>query len=165
VSAYTVEVTDAWKVTDWVAKAVSKRIEFEAPVTDWAERTVVSIKTFADVVRVVDWRGGFDVVRCFKDYVVARDTAYRGFTVILRDAWVSEHYVSRGTSTVVRDRVRMAEVLTKVAYKLAGFDVRRVYALPRVWADIIEADDQNIKIEVAKVLLEAMKRVREKLES
>jgi len=59
----------------------------------------------------------------------------------------------------------MAEVLTKVAYKLAGFDVRRVYALPRVWADIIEADDQNIKIEVAKVLLEAMKRVREKLES
>jgi len=155
-------VVDITIPCDYLAKAVGKQIEFEAPVTDWMERTVARIRTLADVVRVVDWRGGFDVVKCLKDYVVARDAPYRVVTVVLRDTWTAEYYVSRGVSPAVRDRARMADVLTKVAYKLAGYDVRRVY-FHKVWGDIIEDTDQNVKIEVCKAMLEAFKRIKEKL--
>jgi len=154
--------TDIGKVSDWVAKAVSKQVEFEAPTTDWVSRIRGYTRTLVDVVRAVDWRGGFDVVRCLMDYVVARDAPYRAITVVLRDTWIGEYYVSRGVSPAVRDRTRMADVLTKVAYKLAGFDVRRVY-FHKVWGDIILPEDQNVKVKVAEALLEAMKRVRDKV--
>jgi len=148
---------------DWVAKDVSKRVEFEAPTTDWAERIKGYVREFVDVCRAVDWRGAFDIAKSFRDYVVARDAPYRVITIVLMDSSVGEFYVSKGMSPAVREVSRMKDVLTKVAYRLAGFDVRRVY-FHRVWGDIIEPKDQNVKIQVAEVLLKAMKRVREKLE-
>ena len=54
-----------------------------------------------------------------------------------------------------------------MGFKLAGYDVRRVYFLPKefqVWWDIIESQDHNTKVEVCKALLNAFKRVKDKLE-
>jgi len=74
-----------------------------------------------------------------------------------------EYWTSKGISPALRDIGEMKDLLTKIAYKIAGLDVRRVYALPREWADIIEDTDHNVKIEIAKCLLESMKRIKEKL--
>jgi len=145
---------------DYLRRAVGKRIEVEAPTADFYSKGVG--KAFADLGKIVDWRGGFDVVRCFKNYVVARDAPYRLITLTVRDMWFSTYYVSKGVSPAVRDPARMTDVLTKVAYRLAGFDVRRVY-FHKVWGDIIEDTDQNVKIEVCKAMLEAFKRIKEKL--
>jgi hypothetical protein len=65
-----------------------------------------------------------------------------------------------------KDITTTAEIAAKVGFKLAGYDVRRVYFLPKefqVWWDIVESRDHNTKIEVCKALIDAFKRVGDKL--
>jgi hypothetical protein len=87
------------------------------------------------------------------------------YTVTVRDYVVGEFLVIRSKSKVIKltDKAKTVDVLTKVAYKLAGKDVRRVY-WHKVWKDIIEDTDHNINIDCMKILLERMKQLKEALE-
>jgi len=76
--------------------------------------------------------------------------------------------VSKSSLKIYEEVAKTAEVAAKVGFKLAGYDVRRVYFLPKefqTWWDIIESQDHNTKIEVCKALIEAFKRVKDKLEA
>lgn len=57
----------------------------------------------------------------------------------------------------------MSDILTKIAFKLYGKDTRRVY-FHKVWGDIIEPSDHNVSVDAAKAMLEAIKRLKDKLE-
>jgi hypothetical protein len=82
------------------------------------------------------------------------------------DWFVGEYLASRALIIPIKDVSKIVDVITKVGFKLAGYDVRRVYFLPTefkaLW-DIIESGDHNTKIEICKALIEAFKRVRDKL--
>ena len=75
--------------------------------------------------------------------------------------------VARKTSLkIYEDKAKTVEIVAKVGFKLAGYDVRRVYFLPKefqVWWDIIESQDHNTKLEICKALIQAFKRVRDKI--
>jgi len=173
-------VADVGAVTDWYSKdiaivfvdasAVSELVAKDVLriFRDWAfgeyAPAVLTAKEFREALTVSDYICR-DLVKAFVEFVVARDAPYRTITLVLRDRVFQEYWTSRGISPAMRDISKMKDVITKVAYKIAGLDVRRVYALPREWADIIEDTDHNIKIDVCNALLEAMKRVRDKLEA
>jgi len=145
---------------DFLAKSVLRNF-FDWAVGEHAPTTLTG-KEFRDVAGVSDYMCK-DLARVFIDLVVARDTPYRVITVALRDMVFGEHVPVKSLTPVLMDAGSMKDLLTKVAYKIAGMDVRRVYALPREWADIIEPEDHNIRIEICKALLEAMRRLKEKL--
>jgi hypothetical protein len=93
--------------------------------------------------------------------VVIKDVVKR----LVESMHVSE-LVSKLSAIVFEDAAKTADIVAKVGFKLAGYDVRRVYFLPtefKAWWDLISSQDHNIKIEVCKSLLEAFKRVRDKL--
>jgi len=125
-------------------KGVGKRV-VEAPVAVSDVMFKGLGKVFADSVK------GLEVVR-------------RGFGKTLADFIAHELWTSRGVSLRGVDVSAMADVITKVAYTLAGYNVRRVYALPREWADIIEAEDHNRRVLASRVLLDAIKRLKGELE-
>jgi len=157
---------DSGAFTDWIYKTTEKILifEFETVATGRVSRSVHYYRTLTDVVKALDWKGAFDILRNFKEFVIIRDQAVRSILVIITDTFLSEYWSARGIAPVVRDTAKMADILTKIAYKLYGYDVRRVYTFPREWADIIESLDHNTKVEVCKALLEAVKRLKDKLE-
>jgi hypothetical protein len=109
----------------------------------------------------LDWIVRY-LIKGFKDYVIIRDAPSRLISIILMDTFKDEGYVTKTPSVSVSDVAVMSDILTKIAFKLMGYDVRRVY-FHKVWGDIIESLDHNTKVEVCKALLEAFKRVRDKL--
>jgi len=125
--------------------------------------TQETLKTLVDTVKSLEmvYKETFKTIT---ERVRVRDAPYRVVSIILRDMVFGEHWPTRACAKRMFDRSKMADVITKVSYKLAGYDVRRVH-WHRVWYDIIEAQDHNVKVEVAKALLEAMKRLKEKLEA
>jgi len=149
---------------DRIYKVVSRVLEFvERIYGEWLTKKEVTKRIVEPPMTVVELKFVKEVLKPLFDYVVVRDAPYRIIRLLLRDMLVGEHYVARGISPALREISRMKDVITKLAYTIYGYDVRRVYALPREWADIIEDTDQNVKIEIAKVMLEAIKRVKEKL--
>jgi hypothetical protein len=163
---------DTTIVKDIFSRTVSwiKTFEYEAPATGWLTRTVGYYRDFADTVKGLDWRGAFDILRNFREFVIARDQARRVLSLILVDQFIGEYSVARGIAPAVRDKGKPRDLLTKIAYTICGYDVRRV-EIVREWLlyerkeliDYILPEDYNVRIDIAKCLLEAMKRLKEKL--
>lgn len=119
-------------------------------------------KVCPDVGVVLDWKA-FDLVSCLVDVVRGLDGVYRYIPLELFDRFMGDFEVGFGRVYTVRDVGRFEEIVLKLGFTLAGFEVwRRVYH--RVWFDLIEVSDQNVKIEVAKALINAYKSLKEKLE-
>jgi len=156
-----ISLLDSCVCADFVSRGIAKAIEFEAPSTGWV--SYGTAKTVIDTSKVVDVKLAKDVLKAYMDYALVRDWIYRGILVSILDRVFGEFTISRGASTALLDRAKMADILTKVAFKLYGRDTRRVY-FHRVWGDIIEDEDHNVKVEVAKIMLDAIKRLKSKLE-
>ena len=156
-----VSLLDTCVCADFISRGISKRFDFEAPSAGWV--SYGTAKTIIDTSKVVDLKLAKDVLKAYVDLVSVRDWAYKGILLSVVDRLCGEFSISRGTSTSLLDRGKMADILTKVAFKLYGMDTRRVY-FHRVWGDIIEDEDHNVKIEVAKIMLDAIKRLKGKLE-
>ncbi|MEM2566912.1 MAG: hypothetical protein QXH20_00350 [Candidatus Bathyarchaeia archaeon] len=119
-------------------------------------------KACPDVGVVLDWKV-FDLVSCLVDVVRGLDGVYRYIPLELFDRFMGDFEVGFGRIYTVRDVGKFEELVWKLGFTLAGFEVwRRVYH--RVWFDLIEVADQNVKIEVAKALVNAYKSLKEKLE-
>jgi hypothetical protein len=98
--------------------------------------------------------------------VSVSEVVTKGFVKrFVESAHVAE-LVSKLTTKVFEDVSKTVDIVAKVGFKLAGYNVRRVYFLPAefkaLW-DIIESGDHNTKVEVCKALVEAFKRVSDKL--
>jgi hypothetical protein len=159
VASFHAIVHDAVLFTDYIVKSVSKVFEFEAPSTGWVK--LAPAREVRDSFRGLDWIFRY-LVKGFKDYVIVRDAPSRLISIILMDAFKDEGRVAKAPSIGVSDVAVMSDILIKIAFKLMGYDVRRVY-FHKVWGDIIESQDHNLKILICKALLEAFKRVRDKL--
>jgi hypothetical protein len=159
-------LADAGKIFDYIGKSVSKIFEFEVLPIGWVK--VPIIKEVKDAIIVSDWLIR-DLIKSLMEYIIVRDlgAGYRGMVLSFVDSFMDEGHVARGYGFSMRDQGLMREIVAKVGYRLAGYDVRRVYFLPAefkpLW-DIIESGDHNTKVEVCKALIEAFKRVRDKLE-
>jgi len=153
---------DSYKALDYMSKTISKVFEFEAPSTGWVVKDVS--KQIKDIGKTVDVKLSKYVSKAFKDFVVARDGAYRAVSIVLVDSFVGEYVISRGYGVALRDKPKITDLLTKIAFKLYGKDIGRVY-FHKVWGDIIESEDHNVKVEVAKIILDAIKRIKDKLNS
>lgn len=100
------------------------------------------------------------------EVVTVTDRILRGIEKRLVELTHVRDVLARAVDKVLEDRMKMAEIEAKVAYTLAGFTVRRVYFLPpefRALWDIISSQDHNVKTMVCQSLLEAFKRVKDKL--
>jgi hypothetical protein len=174
-------IVESVRVGDWTVKMVVKAFRELGIVSDllamgkvvtvkdvfYGEHApvIVPAKELRDTVRVSDWMSK-DLVKMFREIAVVRDAPYRTIAIVLRDKFVDEGYVTKHPSLAERDEMLMRDLATKVAFKLAGKDVRRVYFFPpelqALW-DIIMAEDHNVKVDVAKILIDAFRRVKEKL--
>jgi hypothetical protein len=163
---------DTTIVKDIFSRTVSwiKTFEYEAPATGWLTRTVRYYRSFEDAVKGLDWRGAFDILRNFKEFVIIRDQAVRALSVILADTFLGEYWTAKTPAPAVRDKGKPRDLVTKISYTIYGYDVRRV-EIVREWLlyerkeliDYILPEDYNVRIDIAKCLLEAMKRLKEKL--
>jgi len=93
-----------------------------------------------------------------REVAVLRDVC----RVFLEPVMVREVFV-KVPARVFVDLAKVVDPLAKVAYKIYGLDVRRVYALPRALADVISPEDQNVRVAVCEAMLEAVKKLKEKL--
>jgi hypothetical protein len=108
-----------------------------------------------------------DIYKPFSETLTVTDILYKNIAKNIVDQILDTGRIERGFSKAFRDKGEVADVVAKVGYKLAGLDVRRVYFFSGAYTalrDIIEDTDHNVKVDVASILLEAMKRVKEKLE-
>jgi hypothetical protein len=104
-----------------------------------------------------------DVYKPFSEVLTVSDALFKNTCKRIVDQILDTGGIVRLSSKVYREKAKMNDVITKVAYKLAGYDVRRVY-FHNVWKDLIEDTDQNIRIEAVKVLLQRMIELKEELE-
>jgi hypothetical protein len=175
------EVKDAVTVSDWLIKSLIKRLIEYVVVRDAPYRliTLTLRDSFAG-----DFLAPKEVIIPRKDVTltseyVRKDVGKKAVETVgiseavikyvvkrfVESAHVTE-LVSKLSGKVLEDVAKTVDVVAKVGFKLAGYDVRRVYFLPKefqpLW-DIIESGDHNTKVEVCKALVEAFKRVRDKL--
>jgi len=162
---------DTGILCDWYSKGIVRTFEYESVSTGWVEKTVHYYKDLVEVVESIDWRGAFDILRGFKESVILRDVPARILSLVLMDTLVGEYSIARGIAQTLKDKGKPKDLATKIDYKIYGYDVRRAYMI-REWLlherreliDYIMPEDHNIRIEIAKCLLEAMKRIKEKIE-
>ena len=102
------------------------------------------------------------VKKVLVEFVIARDAPYRTIILNLRDRFSADFYVGKGYGFSVRDSAVAVDVITKVKYTLFGETVRRVY-FHKVWGDIIEPSDYNLRIVVSNAFIQALKNVKDKL--
>ena len=87
------------------------------------------------------------------------------------DSFAGEHWPLRAAARAARDLCRPRDLVAKLSYTIYGYDVRRVYYVPE-WVkfareglmDVIMPGDHNVKVDICRAMVEAMKRVRRKLE-
>ncbi|RLI87527.1 MAG: hypothetical protein DRP01_01590 [Archaeoglobales archaeon] len=151
---------ESLKLIEKMAKDYSTLIDLEVLGKGFTSKDVTS--SIIEFGRVLEPIFSRDILRAFKEWIIVRDKYWRKIIVTLVDYILDTGGVARGVSRPLRDKGKGVDVLTKVAYTLAGQDVRRVY-WHKVWGDIIEPSDHNLNIEACKVILEAMKRVKDKL--
>jgi len=118
-------------------------------------------KVVLDSFVSVDWKT-FDLVSCLIDAVKGVDGCYRYIPVELRDYLFGDYDVGFGRIWTVKDKAKLVELVAKLGYTLMGREVwRRVYH--RVWYDLVEVADQNVKIVIAQALIDAFKSLYDKL--
>ena len=88
------------------------------------------------------------------------------YVVEVWDRFMDEGFIGFRPVMSVMDTVKVEDVEAKVAYKLVGVDVRRVYAftaeLVAIW-DVIEPEDHNSKVEASSRMIELFKSVVSKI--
>jgi len=114
-----------------------------------------------DSVVSSDWKA-YDLIACLVEAVRGVDGAYRYIPVWLRDYLAADHDIGFGRAWVIVDKAKFEELVVKVGFTLMGREVwRRVYH--KIWFDLVEVADQNVKIAVAQALIDAFKSLYEKL--
>jgi hypothetical protein len=176
-----VEVSDVFRGVDFLARGFGKALFDVAVIRDAAYRTITVVLRDWLVGEHVPMKG-ITIPR--KDVSVATEYVRKGIekraveTIGVSDVVFKEIGKTMAETVHILDAVkklsvkafedvsRAMDVVTKVGFKLAGYDVRRVYFLPTefkaLW-DLISSQDHNTKVEVCKALIEAFKRVRDKL--
>jgi hypothetical protein len=104
--------------------------------------------------------------KLFKEQIFTSEFIIKCITKQFTEKNVLRELVIKYITTNVSDLAYATEIVAKIMYSLVGQIVRRVYFLPleyQVWWDIILASDHNTKVQICKALLEAFKRIRDKL--
>jgi len=117
-------------------------------------------KEITDAVKAVDVRAVWDLAKILREYVTVRDSPYRTVIITLIDRVFHDIETSKGIGYSLRDEVTALDRLLRVAFTICGYELRRVFM-----DDIILPDDHNLKVAVCNCLLNAIKRIKEILES
>jgi hypothetical protein len=137
------------RASEYLKSEISKALADSSALRDYTAKTLVK--------KIVELAVSADFIRSLKMVVL-----------ILRDFLISEFDYSKSPETNIADSGRPRDVAAKIAYTLAGIDVRRAYFFPKelreLW-DLILSSDHNSKVDACKIILEAFKRVRDKLVS
>jgi len=107
-----------------------------------------------------------EIGKLFKEQTVASEFIIKYVTKQFTEKNILRELVVKYITANVSDPAYTTEIVVKIMYSLAKQIVRRVYFLPpeyHVWWDIILASDHNTKVLICKALLEAFKRIRDKL--
>jgi hypothetical protein len=107
-----------------------------------------------------------EIGKLLREQTIASEFIIKYVTKQFTEKNILRELVMKYIATNVSDLAYTTEIVVKVMYSLAGQIVRRVYFLPpeyQVWWDIILASDHNTKVQICKALLEAFKRIRDKL--
>jgi hypothetical protein len=107
-----------------------------------------------------------EIGKLFKEQAIASEFIIKYVTKQFTEKNVLIELVVKYITANVSDLAYSTEIVVKIMYSLAKQIVRRVYFLPpeyHVWWDIILASDHNTKVQICKALLEAFKRIRDKL--
>ena len=137
------EVMDVASSVDFLSKGVSSVLRDEVRGYDFKG----FVPELVDAVRVVE----------------SRVLAGRGITCVLIDRFVDEGWVAKVPARGLRDAVKPSDFLLKVAFTLFGEAARRVY-FHKVHGDIILPEDHNVRNLAAQALVEAVKRLKDKLD-
>jgi hypothetical protein len=107
-----------------------------------------------------------EIGKLFREQTFASEFIIKYVTKQFREQNILRELVMKYIATNVSDLAYATEIVVKIMYSLVGQIVKRVYFLPieyQVWWDIILASDHNTKVQICKALLEAFKRIRDKL--
>ena len=158
-------VLEALTPADYLRKTFEKSIIADAEAWDRYSKVTSYHVSLHEVVEAYDVMKK-DILKVYRDYVVVRDAPYRRLILSFIDRLVDEGGVEKIPSIRLRDKAVLREIVSKVGFTVRDIYVRRAYTLPRefkaLW-DIIMAEDHNAKIDIAKALLNALKKVAEKL--
>jgi hypothetical protein len=137
------------RASEYLKLEISKALADSSALRDYTVKTLVK--------KIVESAVSADFIHALKMVVL-----------VLRDFLISEFDYSKSPETNIADSGRPRDVAAKIAYTLAGIDVRRAYFFPKelrgLW-DLILSSDHNAKVDACKIILEAFKRVRDKLVS
>ena len=102
--------------------------------------------------------------KLLSESITLSEVIYKEFIKSVLDSVVGNDWLQKHILRIFEDKPKISDVVAKVSYTICGYDVRRVY-FHKYLGDIILPEDHNIKNEIAKCLLDAVKRVRDKLAS
>ena len=155
-------VFEAWRIEERIEKYYRGVLEISdvASSVDFFSKSVTS--AFRDAVRAYDYKGFvselLDAVRAFDPKVIAA----KGIVLEVMDRFVDEGWVAKVPARGLRDAVKPSDFLLKVAFTLFGEAARRVY-FHKVHGDIILPEDHNVRNLAAQALVEAVKKLKDKL--
>jgi len=155
-------VFEAWRVEERIERFYRGTLEISdvASSVDFLSKSVTSV--FRDAVRGYDYKGFVPVL---VDAVRATDprvAVAKGIVLEVMDRFVDEGWVAKVPARAVWDRIKPSDFLLKVAFTLFGEAARRVY-FHKVHGDIILPEDHNVRNLAAQALVEAVKKLKDKL--
>ena len=156
-------IADAWRVEERIERFYRGTLEISdtASSVDFFSKGVSLV--LKDAVKGYDYKGFVptlvDVVKAFEPKFIAS----KGLVLKLVDRFVDEGYVAKLPARAVKDMIKPSDFLLKVAFTLFGEAARRVY-FHKVHGDIILPEDHNVRNLAAQALVEAVKRLKDKLD-
>ena len=155
-------VFDAWRPWERLDRFYKGTMEVMDLVSsvDFLSKGVSPI--LRDFVRGYDYKGFVPRVLDAIRAVDLRVLVGKGIAMRLIDRFVDEGYVARLTARAARDVAVPSDFLLKVGFTLFGEAARRVY-FHKVHGDIIMPEDHNVRNIAAQALVEAVKRLKDKL--
>lgn len=156
-------IADAWRVEERVERFYKGILEISdaASSVDFFSKGVST--TLRDAFKGYDFKGFVPLLRDAVKAVEVKVLVGKGLTMILVDRFVDEGYVAKLPARTVGDLMKSSDFLLKVAFTLFGEAARRVY-FHKVHGDIILPEDHNVRNLAAQALVEAVKRLKDKLE-
>jgi|GEM_PF-5110522 len=151
-------ILDAVKSIDFTSSSITLILRDSVFGDFYASRLLG--KEITDAVKAVDVRAVWDLAKILREYVTVRDSPYRTVIITLIDRVFHDIETSKGIGYSLRDEVTALDRLLRVAFTICGYELRRVFM-----DDIILPDDHNLKVAVCNCLLNAIKRIKEILES
>ena len=156
-------IADAWRVEERVERFYRGTLEISdvASSVDFFSKGVST--TLRDAFKGYDFKGFVPLLKDAVKAVEVKVLVGKGLTMILVDRFVDEGYVAKLPARTVGDLMKSSDFLLKVAFTLFGEAARRVY-FHKVHGDIILPEDHNVRNLAAQALVEAVKRLKDKLE-